>query len=185
MTATSRSIHARGWVPSYPVDAEILLYSVANVAINPTGHGFAGRKQIQYGGAQQLTDACSMSADGTVTFHEAGTYFLSFYFQFTRETVSHTANLVLWSLIDDTTAGIPVISKAMNANVLTPTELTLPIYFNAGQTLKGVIMRDTSGANDGGLGIYTIDDTTGGAQGPNNGASASLIVYRLKTQEQN
>ena len=79
------------------------------------------------------------------------------------------------------TAGIPVISKAFNQNILTPAELTIPITIPAGLELKGRIMRDTSGANDGELGAYIVDDTTGGLNGPTNGASASLIIYRMAT----
>lgn len=166
-----------------PITAEVLLVSSTTTNINPTSAGYAGNAQIPYAGANLVPDitAVTMDANGTVTFNETGVYFLSFYFQFTRATTSGTANLVLWSQINDLTSGIPVISKAQNSNILTPAELTLPVAFTAGDTLKGRIMRDTSGANDGGLGGYTVADTSGGTSGPNNGASCSLIIYRLKT----
>ena len=167
-----------------PVDAEVLLVSYTTSNVNPSGIGYANNAQIPYGGSNFVPSvtAVSMDANGTVTFNEDGTYFLSFYFQFTRASASGTANLVLWSQIDETTSGIPVISKAQNSNILTPAELTLPVALTAGQTLKGRIMRDTSGANDGGLGGYTVADTSGGSAGPSNGASASLIIYRLNTK---
>lgn len=163
-------------------DVEVLLVTSTDSNINPTGHGFDGAVQIPYGGVNFIPDVTELTIDanGTVTFHRAGTYFLSFYFAFGRETSPGTSNLVLWSRINDATSGQPVFARAQNPSNLTPIELTLPVAFKVGDELEGFVMRDTSGNNDGGLRGYIIDDTSGGALGPNNAPSCSLIIYRMK-----
>ena len=163
-------------------DVEVLLVTSSTSDINPTGLGFANLVQIPYGGVNLVPDVTELTIDvnGTVTFNRAGTYFLSFYFQFGRDNTAGTSNLVLWSRINNATSGQPVFARAQNPAILTPIELTLPVKFNAGDELEGFVMRDTNGNDDGGLRSYIVNDKSGGVLGPNDAPSCSLIIYRMK-----
>ena len=166
-----------------PLNAEIVLDGQNFAAITPTALGNAGRENVSYGAAQgTVSDPVMMSATGLITFNETASYWISFYFQFGRTTTSGVSHLVLRNLVNGTPAGSPIAAKAINADVLIPAEFHIPITLPAGTTIQGEIMRDTDGANDGGLTPYTVAETLNGWNAL-NAPSARIVIYRIKTQD--
>ena len=89
----------------------------------------------------------------------------------------------MWSLFDGVAAGDPLPVELASQNDRHAIEATIAIDVVSGTALSGEIMRDTGtgAANDGGLAPYIVNDTSGGTDGPNDGVSASVIVYKYES----
>ena len=180
MAADWNDLSARFALPMY---AELMLVGENSSAISPVGLGDANKVNVTYGAAQGvITDPVSLSANGEITFTTIDSYWISFYFQFGRTTSSGTSNLVLRSVGDGTPIGTVISEKVTNPDDTKGIELHIPFtppYVPF--VLKGEIMRDTNGANDGGLVPYQPVETVGGWSA-RAAPSASIFIYRIKTQ---
>lgn len=167
-----------------PMYAELMLAGENSSAINPTGLGDANKVNVTYGAAQGvITDPVSLNANGETTFTTIDSYWISFYFQFGRTTSNGTSNLVLRSVGDGTPIGTVISERVTNPDDTKGIELHIPFtppYVPF--VLKGEIMRDINGANDGGLLPYLPVETVGGWSAK-AAPSASIFIYRIKAQD--
>lgn len=151
------------------------LLDASSTAANQLPAGLGTPLQVEFGPAVGTgSDPVQLSAAGLLTVNEAGTYILKVSVQVGRTGATGTSLLFLRALVDGVQAGRSVAFKLGNSNNLTKfsdvTLLTLPV---PGTTIKYEIIRDSTGANFGGLFQATSAD------GWNSSPSAALRVERL------
>ncbi len=128
--------------------------------------------QIEFGAAQNDgTDDASLSVAGAITFNVASTYLVKFKGHIGAASVSVIA--LRW-LVNGTMVGTPIINLLPASNALNPIETELVVVADAGDVLTAEIVRDSSGANDGGL--MAMDVT---ASGWGTARSAEVSVRKL------
>lgn len=117
----------------------------------------------------------NVGSPDVITFNEGGNYIINAFGNVYRSTNGGVAHLKFRALVNGVEAGYV---KSINIDQNTfeiPYEVTIPIYVNAGTTLKFEIMRDASGVDDGGLNR----DTTSLA-GWGNTPSAYIQIWQQK-----
>lgn len=131
--------------------------------------------QVEFGAAQGTgSDPVMLDAVGNITFNEAGLYLFHGFANFERKGASGGTAVVLFrALINGTQAGIIKNVDMKDTDTSVPYDLTIPISASAGDVLTYEIMRDSSGANYGGL--YTHTNLGGWSNVP----SASIDIYKV------
>ena len=131
--------------------------------------------QVEFGAAQGTgSDPVMLDAVGNITFNEAGLYLFHGFANFERKGSSGGTAVVLFrALINGTQAGIIKNVDMKDTDTSVPYDLTIPISASAGDVLTYEIMRDSSGANHGGL--YTHTNLGGWSNVP----SASIDIYKV------
>lgn len=131
--------------------------------------------QLEFGAAQNDgTDKAMMGVDGTITFTVAGTYEIAFSAHFGRTGVAAASILAFRWLHNNVMHGTPLVAKIDNASTLIPWYSKTVIVVEAGDTLKGQIIRDSAGHDSGGL-FKTTLNAAGWGDSPN----ASISVHKL------
>lgn len=146
----------------------------ASLAANQSPSATNTPIQVEFGPAQTLTDV-SLSVAGTITFNTAGYYLLDLFIRQGRATSVGTAILFERILYN----GAQVLgsnSASLDANVqVVPFSAAIPFLVNAGDTVQLQLVRDSAGANDGGL-FRTVPTISGWTASP----SASVGIYKFQ-----
>lgn len=117
----------------------------------------------------------NVGSPDVITFNEEGSYIINAFGNVYRSTNGGVAHLKFRALVNGVEAGYV---KSINIDQNTfeiPYEITIPIYVNAGTTLKFEIMRDSAGVDDGGLNRDTVS-----LAGWGNTPSAYIQIWQQK-----
>lgn len=132
--------------------------------------------QIAFGTAQKsASDPVMLNAAGLVTFNTTGNYAVRVKLQNGRTGASGTSILLSRILLAGAQYGSPAAVKLTSSDVTIPTESRVVINATAGQTFSVQIMRDSAGANFGGVYPQEATVTAWGAA-----PSALLVISRLE-----
>lgn len=111
-------------------------------------------------GSPQTTSNVSISAAGVVTFHTPGNYMMDIFLRFGRTTTTGNA-IILNRILKNGAQILNSNGVSMSAAAQTTAfSAAIPMVMSAGDTLTMEIVRDSAGANDGGL--LVISPTIGG-----------------------
>ena len=157
-----------------------LIDASSSVAVqNPTGLGIAGEMRVLFG-ADAISPEVTVKG-GEVEVLESRLYRLKLSLQYYRATSGGTAVLLFSVRVGGITvefqAGRSVVEKIINANSTSYFENDTWIYLPAGAKLYFFIMRDSSGANDGG--IKGFSPTLSGGAKWNDIPAAALRIETL------
>ena len=133
--------------------------------------------QVEFG-PLQATDSCTLAADGTLTFNEAGTYGLNLFVRYGRTAGAGNAIVLTRVLKNDV--------QVLNTNSISMPDAVATHPFSAflifdaipGDTFKLQIARDSAGVNNGGL-VRTLITTLPW----NLSSSATIAVYKHRGLE--
>lgn len=132
--------------------------------------------QLTFGGAQgSIANPVMINAAGLVTFNTAGNYAVRIKLQNGRTGASGTSILLSRILLNGTQIGSPAAAKITQAESIFATDSRVVVNVTAGQTFSVQIMRDSAGANFGGVYPQAATVTAWGAA-----PSALLVVSRLE-----
>lgn len=132
--------------------------------------------QVLFGGAQNsASNPVMLSAAGVVTFNVAGNYAVRIKLQNARTGATGVSLLFSRILISGVQYGSPQAVRMDNATACFVTESRIVINAAAGQILTAQIMRDSNGANFGGLLPFPATVTAWGTS-----PSALIVVSRLE-----
>lgn len=106
--------------------------------------------QVNFGSPQSNADV-SLAANGTLTFNTTGDYSVTLLIRQGRSAGGGSAVLLSRFLVNDIQGLNTNTAVLPDATSITPFSVTLFITATAGDTFKLQIMRDSSGANLGGL----------------------------------
>ncbi len=128
--------------------------------------------QVEFGSAQNdSSDDASLAVDGTITFNTAATYLI----KLKAHCGTATASVVAFRwLVNSVMVGTPIVTIMPESNVLNPLESELLVTADAGDVLIAEVIRDSAGANDGGLMAMAITATGWGVA-----RSAEVSVRKL------
>jgi hypothetical protein len=131
--------------------------------------------QVTFGIAQgTVADPVMVDASGNITFNESGIYLINGYASFGRGGVSGPAAVIAFrALINDVQVGATKVTEIKDADDVVPYDLTIPINATADDVLTWEIMRDSVGADRGGLYAITL------LGGWSNVPSATLSIYKI------
>lgn len=154
-------------------EVEVLRTS-STVAQAPTAVDTA--LQLTFGAAQgAASNPVMINAAGLVTFNAAGSYAVRVKLQAGRTGASGTSILLSRILVNGAQYGSPAATKLVSADVTIPIESRVAINVTAGQTMAVQIMRDSAGANFGGVYPQTATVAAWGVA-----PSALLVISRLE-----
>jgi hypothetical protein len=165
---------AGGFDPTTDMIISRILDGVATDLVQePTGVGDANAIQINFGSAvNTISDPVMLSAAGTVTINEAGTYRLKVSLQFGRIGASGVSELLFRVTVNGSQAGRSIVAFVNSANDTQHFENDTWLNVPANTVIAYEIMRDTAGSNFGGLYGYTP------TEGWNVAPSAAIRVER-------
>lgn len=151
-----------------------VLRATSTVAQAPTAVDTA--LQLTFGAAQGgASNPVMINAAGLVTFNTAGNYAVRIKLQAGRTGASGTSILLSRILVNGAQYGSPAATKLVSADITIPIESRVVISPTAGQTFAVQIMRDSSGANFGGVYPQAATVTAWGTA-----PSALLVISRLE-----
>ena len=169
--------------PTTDINVEDIFNATSSAAAqNPSARGEANAKKLTFGAAQNtVSDPAMIAADGTVTINETGLYRFKFSFQFGRTGSGGTAKLLFRISNNDVQLGRTISVSLVNIDAVQYFENDTWIYLPAGQTLQADVMRDLSGADDGGCsgGLIPTDE---GAGTWDDAPACQLILSRWVSQ---
>ena len=132
--------------------------------------------QLSFGAARgSASDPVMINAAGLVTFNQAGNYAVRVKLQCGRTGATGTSILLSRLVLGGAQVGSPAAVKLTQTDATTPTESRVVLNPTAGQTFQVQIMRDSTGANFGG--VYPQSATVA-AWG--TAPSALLVISRLE-----
>tara|TARA_R110000824_G_scaffold344886_1_gene531539 strand:+ start:7180 stop:7806 length:627 start_codon:yes stop_codon:yes gene_type:complete len=116
-----------------------------------------------------------MNSAGLVTFNQAGSYTVRVIFQYGRTGSQSQANLHARLLLNGAQLGNSVSASVDTAGILIASSITSTINASIGDTVSYQLVRDSSGADQGGLFASVVS-----AVGWNFSPSASIVIERLQ-----
>jgi len=135
-------------IPS-PIGYQQVLSGFSTAAVqNPSG--LDAPLQVEFGPGSVHAEA-TLSPDGTLTFNQAGDYYVTLFLRFGRTAGGGTAVMLNRFLINDAQGLNSNGVKMPDADTITPFSTSLVITATAGMTFKVQILRDSGGINNGGL----------------------------------
>lgn len=151
-----------------------VLRDTSTVAQAPTAVDTA--LQLTFGAAQGgASNPVMINAAGLVTFNTAGNYAVRIKLQAGRTGASGTSILLSRILVNGAQYGSPAATKLVSADITIPIESRVVISPTAGLTFAVQIMRDSSGANFGGVYPQAATVTAWGTA-----PSVLLVISRLE-----
>lgn len=129
--------------------------------------------QVAFAAASSNSDV-SIATNGTVTLTTAGLYSITFNLNFGRTTNTGIAIMFARLLVNDVPTGFVQGVKVDTSVNVTPFNATILRKFNANDTVKIQLIRDSGGTNDGGL--ITLDPVLAGWA---NSPSAAIRVQKI------
>ena len=140
------------------------ILSAKSVATSQEPVGKDNPLKIEFGNAQNSgVDPVMLANDGTVTFNEAGTYLITLTFQYGRSGSASVAHLHARAVANGVAqAGDTVSASIDSASTLIPISVATWSVVAAGTTFHYEVVRDSLGANAGGLfsSVATLGDWT-------------------------
>lgn len=106
--------------------------------------------QVEFGAAQS-TPELSLSAAGTITCNISGTYAFRFKLEFGRSGATGISYLMTRILKNGTQFGVSQSTRLSSSDSIIPTDSRVLIDLIAGDTVSMQFIRDSLGANSGGL----------------------------------
>lgn len=137
-------------------EVEILRASSTAASQLPSALGTA--LQVEFGPAQTLTKL-TLSAAGAITCNVTGYYAFRFKMQKGRDGASGTSILMSRILLNGVQVGISSAARMTSTDPIYIVESRVAIQMNAGDVLALQIIRDSAGANFGGL--YAVTSSHG------------------------
>lgn len=133
--------------------------------------------QVIFGAASGTSSSPVMlSTAGLLTFNVAGSYAVRVKLQKGRTSGTGTAVVFSRLVINGTPFGSPAVARMDNANPIFPIESRVALSVGAGATLAVQIIRDSGGANSGGIVALTPTTLTAWGSSP----AALIVVSRLE-----
>lgn len=129
--------------------------------------------QVTWGSANSNADV-GIAANGTVTILNSGLYFVTFNLNLGRSNATGIATVAARLLINDAPTGFVQAVKIDTSANVTPLSISSLRSFSGNTTIKVQIIRDSSGANDGGL--ITVDPVL---TGWDNSPSAAIRIQKI------
>lgn len=129
--------------------------------------------QINFGAGASNADV-SIAAGGTVTILTAGVFFITLNMNFGRSNNTGVSTLVARLLVNDVPSGFVQASKIDTSTNFSPFNASIFRAFSVNDTVKLQIIRDSSGADDGGL--FTFDPVLAGWA---NSPSAAIRIQKI------
>lgn len=124
---------------------------------------------------QLIFGAAQGTASNSVMINAAGSYAVRIKLQAGRTGASGTSILLSRILVNGSQYGSPAATKLVSADVTIPIESRVAVNVTAGQTMAVQIMRDSAGANFGGVYPQTATVAAWGVA-----PSALLVISRLE-----
>ena len=106
--------------------------------------------QVEFGPAQTTTEL-SLSATGTITCNVTGTYAFRFKDQFGRSGATCISYLMTRILKNGIQFGVSQSTRLSSSDSIIPTDSRVVMQLLAGDTVQMQLIRDSLGANSGGL----------------------------------
>lgn len=106
--------------------------------------------QVEFGPVQTTTEL-SLSATGTITCNVTGTYAFRFKDQFGRSGATGVSYLMTRILKNGVQFGVTQSTRLSSSDSIIPTDSRVVIQLLAGDTVQMQLIRDSLGANSGGL----------------------------------
>lgn len=118
----------------------------------PTGTGELNAIQVEFGAAQgTVADAVMINANGTVTVNDTGLYRFKVSLTYGRLGAGMTSQLRFRAMVNGVQAGQSIGVVVDNSDIEIPFSDEAWLYIPAGTTIAYELMRDSSGADAGGL----------------------------------
>lgn len=128
---------------------------------------------ILFGSGVVTTDV-TVSAAGLITFNTAGLYVITFNLNFGRANSTGVSIMFARLLFSGTPSGFVQNARIDTSTDITPFNATLVRSMAAGSTISMQLIRDSAGANDGGL--YSLDPVLAGWA---NSPSAAVRIQKF------
>lgn len=128
--------------------------------------------QVEFGPAQTTTEL-SLSSTGTITCNVSGTYAFRFKDQFGRSGATGISYLMTRILKNGVQFGVSQSTRLSSSDSIIPTDSRVVIPLLAGDTVQMQLIRDSLGANSGGL--YQQTSSHGWGAAPSALLVASVI----------
>lgn len=106
--------------------------------------------QIEFGSGTVTTD-CTLASNGTLTFHQAGQYYITLFLRFGRTALAGTSIILNRFLINGVQGLNSNGVKLPDQDTVIPFSTSLVLTATAGMTFQLQIARDSGGNNAGGL----------------------------------
>lgn len=129
--------------------------------------------QVTFGSGSSNSDV-TVASNGVVTFNTTGLFLVTINMNFGRANNTGIAKVVARLLTNGSASGFTQISQMDTSVNFTPFHATVLRSFTATNTITVEILRDSTGANDGGL--YTFDPALSGWT---NVPSAAVRIQRI------
>lgn len=152
---------------------EVEVLRSASTAASQTPSAVGTPLQIEFGAAQ-VGDGVSLSAAGVVTCTETGSYAMRFKLQKGRTGASGTSILMSRILVNGSQVGISSAARMTSAEAIYIVESRVAVALTAGDVVTLQIIRDSAGANFGGL--YSVTSSHGWNLAP----TSLLVVSRIE-----
>jgi len=131
---------------------------------------------IEFGNASgSPASPVQLSNTGELTFNQAGSYQVRVILQYGRTGSQSQADLHARAVLNGVQFGNSVSASVDTAGILIASSITSTVNASIGDTLSYQLIRDSSGANQGGLFSSTVT-----AAGWNFSPSASIIIERIE-----
>ena len=150
---------------------QVLLAQSTAASQQPTA--LATALTVEFGPAQSNTNV-SLSNTGVLTFNVSGQYAITLYLRFGRTTASGDAYLYSRLLVNGSQVLNSNALRLGSQDIVVPFSTTVMLDAVAGNTVSLQIMRDSAGANNGGL-FQLTPSLSGWAAAP----TATLVVYKM------
>jgi hypothetical protein len=129
--------------------------------------------QLNFGTSVANSDV-SVSALGVVTILTAGVFFLTVNLNLGRTTNVGISTVAVRLLVNDVATGFVQVNKIDTSVNIVPFHDTILRKFSINDTIKIQILRDSSGANDGG--VISVDPVLAGWS---NSVSAAVRIQKI------
>ena len=129
--------------------------------------------QVEFGAANAASEL-SLAANGTLTCNVSGTYAIRFKLQFGRSGASGVSYLMTRILKNGAQFGVTQSTRLSSSDSIIPTDSRVVMVLLAGDTVKMELVRDSIGANSGGL-YQQAASTPGWSAAPSALLVASVI----------
>lgn len=106
--------------------------------------------QVEFGPGS-VTPSCTLASNGTLTFNQAGQYYITLFLRFGRTALAGTSILLNRFLINGTQGLNSNGVKLPDQDTVVPFSTSLVLTVTAGTTFQLQIARDSGGNNAGGL----------------------------------
>lgn len=129
--------------------------------------------QVLWGSGNSNSDA-TVASNGVITITNAGLYLITVNLAFGKPTDVGISKLVARLLLNGLPVGYPVATQIDAGIEINPVQLTLFKSLAASDTITAQIIRDSTGANEGGL--YAFDPALAGWA---NTPSAAVLIQKI------